>query len=140
MPPYVTIGYHCSHEQTAPSLLLKHARRAGDAGFTTAMWSDHRHPWSERQGHSASRGVRLLLPSAGLCFLEVREVRCENPRHFELHRTSRSVGHREDDIQPSDADVVGEPNVDRALGKVLGVHFLITACPVPLPPGWVISG
>jgi hypothetical protein len=70
----------------------------------------------------ASRGVRLLLPSAGLCFLEVREVRCENPRHFELHRTSRSVGNREDGIQPSDADVVGEPNVDRALGKVLGVH------------------
>jgi coenzyme F420-dependent glucose-6-phosphate dehydrogenase len=52
MPPFVTIGYHCSHEQIAPSLLLKHARRAADAGFTAAMCSDHFHPWSERQGHS----------------------------------------------------------------------------------------
>ena len=52
MPPYVTIGYHCSHEQIAPSLLLKHARRAADAGFMAAMCSDHFHPWSERQGHS----------------------------------------------------------------------------------------
>jgi coenzyme F420-dependent glucose-6-phosphate dehydrogenase len=41
MPPFVTIGYHCSHEQIAPSLLLKHARRAADAGFRAAMCSDH---------------------------------------------------------------------------------------------------
>jgi probable non-F420 flavinoid oxidoreductase len=46
------IGFHCSHEQHAPSALLRHARRAADAGFRAAMCSDHFHPWSERQGHS----------------------------------------------------------------------------------------
>lgn len=47
-----TIGYHCSHEQFAPSELLRHARRAEAAGFTAAMCSDHFHPWSDRQGQS----------------------------------------------------------------------------------------
>jgi probable non-F420 flavinoid oxidoreductase len=46
------IGFHCSHEQHAPSALLRHAKRAAAAGFTAAMCSDHFHPWSERQGHS----------------------------------------------------------------------------------------
>jgi coenzyme F420-dependent glucose-6-phosphate dehydrogenase len=46
------IGFHCSHEQHAPSALLQHARLAADAGFTAAMCSDHFHPWSERQGHA----------------------------------------------------------------------------------------
>jgi coenzyme F420-dependent glucose-6-phosphate dehydrogenase len=48
----MTIGFHCSHEQHAPSALLRLARQAEDAGFTAAMCSDHFHPWSERQGHS----------------------------------------------------------------------------------------
>jgi coenzyme F420-dependent glucose-6-phosphate dehydrogenase len=46
------IGYHCSHEQYAPSHLLRLARQADEAGFQSAMCSDHFHPWSERQGHS----------------------------------------------------------------------------------------
>jgi coenzyme F420-dependent glucose-6-phosphate dehydrogenase len=46
------IGYHCSHEQHAPSALMTHAALAAEAGFTAAMCSDHFHPWSERQGHS----------------------------------------------------------------------------------------
>ncbi|MDQ3171993.1 MAG: TIGR03885 family FMN-dependent LLM class oxidoreductase [Acidobacteriota bacterium] len=46
------VGFHCSHEQHAPSTLLRHARLAADAGFTAAMCSDHFHPWSARQGHS----------------------------------------------------------------------------------------
>jgi len=46
------IGYHCSHEQVAPSALLDLARRAEAAGFDCAMSSDHFHPWSERQGQS----------------------------------------------------------------------------------------
>jgi coenzyme F420-dependent glucose-6-phosphate dehydrogenase len=46
------LGFHCSHEQLPPSMLLAHARRAADAGFVHAMCSDHFHPWSERQGHS----------------------------------------------------------------------------------------
>jgi len=46
------VGFHCSHEQHAPSALLTHARLASDAGFAAAMCSDHFHPWSARQGHS----------------------------------------------------------------------------------------
>jgi coenzyme F420-dependent glucose-6-phosphate dehydrogenase len=52
MPASPVIGFHCSHEQHAPSALLAHARWAGEAGFHAAMCSDHFHPWSERQGHS----------------------------------------------------------------------------------------
>jgi probable non-F420 flavinoid oxidoreductase len=45
-------GFHCSHEQHAPSALLRYAKRAAEAGFTAAMCSDHFHPWSERHGQS----------------------------------------------------------------------------------------
>jgi coenzyme F420-dependent glucose-6-phosphate dehydrogenase len=48
----LTVGLHCSHEQHAPSELLRHAKHAAGRGFTAAMCSDHLHPWSERQGHS----------------------------------------------------------------------------------------
>jgi probable non-F420 flavinoid oxidoreductase len=48
----MTIGFHCSHEQHSPSALLRHAKRAAEAGFSAAMCSDHLQPWSERQGHS----------------------------------------------------------------------------------------
>jgi probable non-F420 flavinoid oxidoreductase len=48
----VQIGFHASHEQFAPSQLLRAAERAERAGFRAAMCSDHFHPWSERQGHS----------------------------------------------------------------------------------------
>jgi coenzyme F420-dependent glucose-6-phosphate dehydrogenase len=46
------LGFHCSHEQLPPSVLLRHVRLAEEAGFTAAMCSDHFHPWSERQGQS----------------------------------------------------------------------------------------
>ena len=48
----VTLGYHCSHEQHAPSKLLEYVRLAEQAGFTSATCSDHFHPWIEQQGHS----------------------------------------------------------------------------------------
>lgn len=48
----VEIGYHCSHEQFAPSELLRYVQAAERAGFTAAMSSDHFYPWSERQGQS----------------------------------------------------------------------------------------
>ena len=51
-PSTARFGYHCSHEQFAPSHLLALARRAEEAGFTDALSSDHLHPWSERQGQS----------------------------------------------------------------------------------------
>lgn len=46
------IGYHCSHEQFAPSHLLRLVQQAEQAGFQSAMCSDHFHPWSEDQGQS----------------------------------------------------------------------------------------
>jgi probable non-F420 flavinoid oxidoreductase len=46
------IGYHASHEQYPPSALLGLVRRAAEAGFQSAMCSDHFHPWTEQQGHS----------------------------------------------------------------------------------------
>jgi coenzyme F420-dependent glucose-6-phosphate dehydrogenase len=46
------IGFHASHEQFAPSELLRLVRRAEQAGFTAAMSSDHFRPWSEAQGQS----------------------------------------------------------------------------------------
>jgi coenzyme F420-dependent glucose-6-phosphate dehydrogenase len=48
----VRIGYHCSHEQYPPSRLLELVARAEQAGFRSAMCSDHFHPWSEAQGES----------------------------------------------------------------------------------------
>jgi probable non-F420 flavinoid oxidoreductase len=48
----VALGFHCSHEQSSPSTLLRLTRRAASAGFMHAMCSDHFHPWSERQGQS----------------------------------------------------------------------------------------
>ena len=46
------IGFHCSHEQLAPSELLVAVRDAEAAGFSRAMCSDHFSPWSQRQGES----------------------------------------------------------------------------------------
>jgi coenzyme F420-dependent glucose-6-phosphate dehydrogenase len=46
------IAYHASHEQFAPSELVKLAVMAEQAGFDAIHSSDHFHPWSERQGQS----------------------------------------------------------------------------------------
>jgi coenzyme F420-dependent glucose-6-phosphate dehydrogenase len=46
------IGYHASHEQYRPGTLLAYVQRAEQAGFETAMCSDHFHPWNEEQGQS----------------------------------------------------------------------------------------
>jgi coenzyme F420-dependent glucose-6-phosphate dehydrogenase len=46
------IGYQASHEQFAPSELLKYVSLAEKAGFTSINSSDHFHPWSSSQGHS----------------------------------------------------------------------------------------
>src|SRR5687768_2046557 len=47
-----SFGYHASHEQFAPSLLLQWSQLAEEMGFEAIMCSDHFHPWSERQGQS----------------------------------------------------------------------------------------
>ncbi|WP_084039125.1 TIGR03885 family FMN-dependent LLM class oxidoreductase [Demequina sp. NBRC 110053] len=46
------IGFHASHEQISPRQLLADVQRAEQAGFTSAMCSDHFSAWSERQGQS----------------------------------------------------------------------------------------
>jgi probable non-F420 flavinoid oxidoreductase len=46
------IGYHASHEQFAPSALLRYVQEAEEAGFAAASCSDHFHPWTTAQGQS----------------------------------------------------------------------------------------
>jgi probable non-F420 flavinoid oxidoreductase len=46
------VGFHASHEQLSPRVLLRAVQRAEEAGFDAAMCSDHFAPWSVRQGHS----------------------------------------------------------------------------------------
>ncbi|UNX54677.1 TIGR03885 family FMN-dependent LLM class oxidoreductase [Georgenia sp. TF02-10] len=70
-----TYGHHASHEQIAPSQLLRDLQAAERAGFAMGMCSDHFAPWSHRQGHSgftwswlgaalATTGLRLGCVSA----------------------------------------------------------------------------
>lgn len=44
-----TVGYHASHEQAPPDLLLRATRLAEQGGFAAASCSDHLLPWSARQ-------------------------------------------------------------------------------------------
>jgi len=55
----MNIGYHASHEQYAPSELLKLVQAAEDAGFKAVMTSDHIAPWSARQGNSGNNWAWL---------------------------------------------------------------------------------
>lgn len=48
----VVVGFHASHEQVHPTVLLQSVQAAEQAGFTAAMCSDHFAPWGERQGQS----------------------------------------------------------------------------------------
>ncbi|KRB36438.1 TIGR03885 family FMN-dependent LLM class oxidoreductase [Microbacterium sp. Root180] len=48
----VLVGYHASHEQLPPSVLLRSVVAAERAGFDAAMCSDHLAPWGVRQGES----------------------------------------------------------------------------------------
>jgi len=47
------VGYHASHEQLGPDVLLEAVQLAERAGFDAAMCSDHFYPWSDEQGESA---------------------------------------------------------------------------------------
>jgi probable non-F420 flavinoid oxidoreductase len=51
-PEQPVFGFHCSHEQHAPSALLRLAQRSEEIGFAAAMCSDHFHPWTTAQGQS----------------------------------------------------------------------------------------
>jgi coenzyme F420-dependent glucose-6-phosphate dehydrogenase len=48
----VLCAYHASHEQFAPSALVRYVRLAEQAGFTAVSSSEHLQPWSLRQGQS----------------------------------------------------------------------------------------
>jgi coenzyme F420-dependent glucose-6-phosphate dehydrogenase len=48
----VQIGYSISSEEHPPLDLVRHARRAEEAGFPYALISDHYHPWVDAQGQS----------------------------------------------------------------------------------------
>jgi probable non-F420 flavinoid oxidoreductase len=45
-------GYHASHEQHPPSVLLRYVQLAEQAGFQGVLAADHFHPWLEENGHS----------------------------------------------------------------------------------------
>lgn len=46
------VGFHASHEQLAPSALLRATKLADQAGFDAVSCSDHIAPWGADQGHS----------------------------------------------------------------------------------------
>src|SRR3954471_13258576 len=54
MPPEhrLEIGYWLSSEEHGPRALVDHAAQAEEAGFRSAMISDHFHPWVRAQGQS----------------------------------------------------------------------------------------
>jgi probable non-F420 flavinoid oxidoreductase len=64
------IGWHASHEQIPPSVLLRDVRHAEEAGFQVGMSSDHFSPWSSRQGESgfAWSWLGAALATTGLPF------------------------------------------------------------------------
>jgi probable non-F420 flavinoid oxidoreductase len=66
----VQVGYHASHEQFAPSELLRLVQAAEDAGFAAASCSDHFHPWLAGQGQSgfAWSWLGSALQATGLSF------------------------------------------------------------------------
>ena len=72
--PTVTVGYHASHEQFPPGLLLNLAKRAETAGFRGILSSDHFNPWTPAQGESGFAGSWLgaalqatALPAGVVC-------------------------------------------------------------------------
>ncbi|HWB72637.1 MAG TPA: TIGR03557 family F420-dependent LLM class oxidoreductase [Egibacteraceae bacterium] len=46
------LGYWLSSEEHPPADLVRWARRAEEAGFSSAAISDHYHPWTARQGQA----------------------------------------------------------------------------------------
>ena len=49
----VRLGYALSSEEHPPADLVRNAAEAEEAGFEFALVSDHYHPWTDSQGHSA---------------------------------------------------------------------------------------
>ena len=51
------MGYVLSSEEMTPNEMVRNARRAEEAGFTTAWISDHYHPGSTRRARAHSCGA-----------------------------------------------------------------------------------
>ena len=60
------IGFHASHEQFPPALLLQLSRHALQVGFDGLMCSDHFHPWTPAQGHAGHAWTWAGAAAAGL--------------------------------------------------------------------------
>jgi probable non-F420 flavinoid oxidoreductase len=67
------VGWHASHEQVAPSQLLRDVQHAEAVGFHSAWSSDHFSPWSEWQGESGFAlswlGAALAMTSIPIGFV-----------------------------------------------------------------------
>jgi coenzyme F420-dependent glucose-6-phosphate dehydrogenase len=74
------IAYHASHEQFAPSHLLRLAVGAQRAGFDAIHSSDHFYPWSERQGQSG-HSLSWLGAAMQATTLPFSVVCAPGPRH-----------------------------------------------------------
>lgn len=74
------IAYHASHEQFAPSELLKFVQLAERAGFDAIHSSEHFQPWSERQGQSGYT-FSWIAAAMQVCRLPFSMVCAPGPRH-----------------------------------------------------------
>src|SRR5437867_3595616 len=69
----------------------------------------------------------VLLAAAGLCFLDISEVRPEIQRELEAQWTPRSIDDRERDAELCDANPIREANVQRPLRNSVRVRTLLVA-------------
>ena len=51
-PTRLEIGHRLSSEEHSARALVRNAICAAETGFGSAMFSNHYHPWTERQGES----------------------------------------------------------------------------------------
>jgi coenzyme F420-dependent glucose-6-phosphate dehydrogenase len=49
----IELGYSLSSEEFSPTQLINFSKQAEDAGFNFSLISNHFHPWTNRQPHSA---------------------------------------------------------------------------------------
>lgn len=74
------IAYHASHEQFAPSDLLRFAVLAEQAGFQAIHSSDHLQPWNQDQGESG-HAFTWLGAAMQACKLPFGVICAPGPRH-----------------------------------------------------------
>ena len=77
------IAYHASHEQFAPSSLLRYAVDAERAGFQAIHCSDHFQPWNNEQGHSG-HSLAWLGAALQACTVPVGVICAPGPRHHPM--------------------------------------------------------